>query len=300
MKKQLLTTLFLALLLGFPSFGQETDSLFSRLQAISNNGTDFFNVDGMSITSQRIEAEFSKKNILKKCRKYGVKENQLNLADSLLQVPNFYVTKSETPFPNAVQYTTHYFVEGKDKKIIAVTFGSINKTDRDFERSFVKLILNDSIPASVYEPLEIDRINFAGRKITLGRSCQWMDVNNVQCPYYGQMNWSVHKTLADATQSVNNQFNVIKAKKQGKIVAEDAVNVIFEGTEVTAKKAIYDFKGITSLLVGMSGGKTLTIYCVAAPVRQHYVSCVMSFWNNDNINPSGLPPLLEEVMKLKK
>jgi hypothetical protein len=29
------------------------------------------------------------------------------------------------------------------------------------------------------------------------------------------------------------------------------------------------------------------------------VSCVMSFWNNDVVNPSGLPPLLEHVMKLK-
>jgi hypothetical protein len=48
----------------------------------------------------------------------------------------------------------------------------------------------------------------------------------------------------------------------------------------------------------MSGGKTLTIYFVAAPVRKNYVSCVMSFWNNDQINPSGLTPLLEQVMKL--
>jgi hypothetical protein len=63
---------------------------------------------------------------------------------------------------------------------------------------------------------------------------------------------------------------------------------------------VYDFKGVKSLLVGMSGGKTLTIYFVASPAKENFVSCVMSFWNNDNINPGGLPPLLEEVMKLKK
>ena len=124
-------------------------------------------------------------------------------------------------------------------------------------------------------------------------------VNNVQCRYYGQMNWSVHKDLDDATKTVNNQFESIKARKNGKIVADTTVNVIFEGTETTAKKVIYDFTGMTSALVGMSGGKTLTIYFVAAPVRQNSVSCVMSFWNNDQINPSGLAPLLEQVMKLK-
>ena len=66
------------------------------------------------------------------------------------------------------------------------------------------------------------------------------------------------------------------------------------------KKAVYDFKGIKSLLVGMSGGKTLTIYFVASPAAKNFVSCVMSFWNNDSIGTSGLPALLEEVMQLKK
>jgi len=70
-----------------------------------------------------------------------------------------------------------------------------------------------------------------------------------QCPYYGQMNWSVHKTLDDASQSVTNQYNIIKVKKGGKIISEEFVDVIFEGTEGTAKKVVYDFKGLTSLLV---------------------------------------------------
>jgi hypothetical protein len=99
---------------------------------------------------------------------------------------------------------------------------------------------------------------------------------------------------------VTNQYNIIKVKRGGKIISEELVDVIFEGTEVKAKKVVYDFNGVTSLLVGMSGGKTLTIYFVASPAKQNYVSCVMSFWNNDSVNPSGLPPLLEAVMKLKK
>jgi hypothetical protein len=299
MKRRLLV---LILIVSGNSFlyAQQNDSLFSRLQAISNGGLDFFNVDGIEITSQNINSEFSKKSILKKFKKFSIKESDLDSADSLIHSQNYYVLKSEEISPGTVKHSSYYFIENKSKGITAVTFACINKSDKEFERNFAALIMNNEIPKSVYTPLEIDSINFSGRKIALGKSCQWMGINNVQCPYYGQMNWSVHKTLDDASQSMTNQYNVIKIKKGGKIISEEFVDVIFEGTEVKAKKVIYDLKGVTSLLAGMSGGKTLTIYFVAAPARQNFVSCVMSFWNNDSINPSGLPPLLEEVMKLKK
>jgi hypothetical protein len=297
MKKLFLILTVLILSLS-SSFGQKNDSLFSRLQAISNNGTDFFNVDGIEITSENINSEFSKKNILKKFKKYSIKEKDLIILDSSNQ--SYYATKTEQILPSTVQQISYYFMESKSKGIVAITFTNINKSDKAFERQFIDVIIKNEIPKSVYTPLIIDSINFAGRKIALGKSCNWMGVNNVQCPYYGQMNWSVHKTLKDASQSVTNQYNIINTKKGGKIISEEFVDVIFEGTDVKAKKIVYDFKGITSILASMSGGKTLTIYFVASPAKQNFVSCVMSFWNNDSINPSGLPPLLEEVMKLKK
>lgn len=282
------------------SFGQQHDSLFSRLQAISTNGTEFFNVDGIEITSQHINSAFSKQTILKHFKKYSIKEKDLDATDSAIQNKNYYVSRSEEISPGTIQQTAYYFIENTSNSITAITFAAVNKNDKAFEREFVALIMNNRIPASVYTPLAIDSINFAGRKIALGSSCRWMGINNVQCPHYGQMNWSVHKTLADASQSVTNQYNVIKAKRGGKIISEESTDVIFEGTEVKATKVVYDFKGVKSLLAGMSGGKMLTIYFVASPGKQNFVSCVMSFWNNDAVNPSGLPPLLEEVMKLKK
>ena len=218
------------------SFAQNNDSLFSRLQGISNSGTDFYNVDGIEITSQSIANEFSKKAILKKFKKYSIRADDLNTTDSLLGLPNFYVSKSEQINNETIQNTSYYFIENSNKGLTAVTFGSVNKADRSFERQFVKLINDNSIPKSIYEPVKIDSINFAGRKISLGSSCNWMGVNNVQCPYYGQMNWSVHKTLDDASQSATNQYNIIKEKKGGKIISEELVDVIFEGTEVKAKK----------------------------------------------------------------
>ena len=280
------------------SFAQESNPIFSRLQAISNSGIDFFNIDGIEITSQTLAGDFSKKNIAKRFKKYSIKEADLFQSDTSIINQNFYVANTEEIATGIVQHSSYYFVETPNG-IMALTFGSINKTDKEIEKAIVHLITTNSIPQNIYEPINIDSINFAGRKLPLGKSCRWLGVNNVQCPYYGQMNWSVHKTLQDASASAENQYKVIQAKKQGKIISEDEVKVTFEGSEVKAKRAVYDFRGVTSLLVGMSGGKTLTIYFVAAPVRQNFISCVMSFWNNDAINPSGLPPLLEQVMKLK-
>lgn len=300
MKKKGILLIFLISIFRCFLFGQNNDDLFSRLQAISNNGTDFFNVDGIEITSQNINSGFSKKNIVKKFKKYSIKESDLNSIDSLIQKQSYYVSKAEEVSIGTIQQTSYYFIENENKGITAITFSAVNKSDKVFEREFVSLVVNGGIPKSTYQPLEISSINFAGRKIELGASCQWMGINNVQCPYFGQMNWSVHKTLDDASRSVTNEYNVIKAKKGGKIISEELVEVVFEEAEVKARKVVYDFKGVKSLLVGMSGGKTLTIYFVAAPGRQNFVSCVMSFWNNDSINPSGLPALLEQVMKLQK
>lgn len=297
--KNKIPILLLCIIAFIDGYAQESNPLFSRLQAISNSGLDFFNVDGIEITSQTLAGDFSKKNIAKKFKKYSIKEADLNQSDTLLSNQNFYIVKTEEIATGIVQNTSYYFVATLNG-IKAITFVSINKTDKELERELVHLITTNSIPQTLYEQTYIvDSINFAGRKLSLGRSCRWMGINNVQCPYYGQMNWSVHKTLQDASASTENQYKVIQAKKHGKIIAEDEVNVVFEGSEVKAKKVVYDFKGVTSLLAGMSGGKTLTIYFVAAPVRQNFVSCVMSFWNNDSINSSGLPALLEQVMTLK-
>jgi len=280
-------------------YGQENDNLFSRLQGISNRGIDWFNVDGIEITSQKLDVEFSAKNCAKKFPQLKIKEKELITSDDLLSFKNYYVYKSQEESQNFFNNMAYYFVESPDKKLIAFTFASINKSNKEFERNFINLVCNNGIPKSIYNSTEIDSINFAGRKIPLGNSCRWMGVNNVQCPYYGQMNWSVHKDLEDASLTVNNQFVSISSRKGGKIVSDTTVDVIFEGVETTARRVVYSFTGAKSLLLSMEGSKTLTIYFVSAPVRNNFVSCVMSFWGSDQINPSGLSPLLEQVMKLK-
>lgn len=290
--------LFLFTLACTFTFGQHKAGIFSRLQAISNQGIVFYNVDGIEITNQEKAVSFSPKEISRNFKNLKIKKKELTNSDSLLEYKNYYVFESVEKPEGFHNNLSTYFVESPDTNVIGFTFASINKSNRDFQRYFIKLVVNDEIPDSVFNQVPLDTIDFAGRKIGLGNSCHWMGINNVQCPYYGQMNWSVHRDSADAKSTVNNQFETIKARKNGKIVADTTVSVIFEGAKTTARRVVYDFTGVTSALVGMSGGKTLTIYLVAAPVRGHYVSCVLSFWNNDQINPSGLAPLLEKVMKL--
>lgn len=280
-------------------YGQDNCSFFSRLQGISKNGVDFFNIDGIEITSQKIESEFTKKNIETKFPQLNIKEKELVNTDSLIETLNFHVFKSFEKPKGFFSNMSYYFVESSDKKLVAFTFSSVNKVDTNLEHKFIKLSINNAIPRSIYSSANVDSINFAGRKISLGSSCWWMGINNVHCEFYGQMNWSVHEKFDDAKHTVNDQFLTLKYGKKGKIVCDTTVNIVFEGTQTTAKRIIFKITGFNSILSGMTGGKSLTVYYVAAPVRNNFVSCVMSFWNNDQINPSGLPPLLEQIMKLK-
>lgn len=278
----------------------QNDSIFNRLQAISNNGLTFYNSDGFTITSETLNYPFTEKGLKKVYRKYAIKKDENKTKDDQLAFNNYFVTNDKEITEELVQNNTFYFIENKDKRITIIQFSAINKRDKAFEHTIIKSIIEKTIPNENYASMKIDSINFAGRKIKLGSNCSWTNVNTVQCPYYGEMNWSVHKGLEDAQNTVAQQLAITKSRKNGKVVSEAIVDIEFEGTETKAKKVIYDFTGLTSVLASMSGGKTLTIFYVATEVRGNYVSCVLSFWNNDAITENGLAPLLEEVMKLKK
>lgn len=289
----------LILLSAFTVSFAQNDIIFSRLQAINNNGISFFNIDGYTITSQTLNYPFTEKGLKKVYRKYSIKKNEEKRKDEQLAYNNYYVENDDNITESLVQNNSYYFIENQNKRITIVQFSSINKRDKEFERTILKTIIENKIPKENYASMTIDSINFAGRKIKLGNSCNWTNVNTVQCPYYGEMNWSIHKDLEDAKNTVEHQFAITKSRKSGKVVSEEMIDIEFEGTETKAKKVIYDFTGLTSVLASMSGGKTLTIYYVATEVRGNYVSSVLSFWNNDTITENGLAPLLEKVMKLK-
>jgi hypothetical protein len=259
----------------------------------------FCNVDGYQITSETFNRAFTEKGLKKVFRKYSIDRETPKIKDEQLTYNNLYVTTDEVRAEGIVQNNAFYFIEIDKNQLRVVQFIAVNKRNKSFEQAMVSLLMEDGIPEENFAATTIDTINFAGRDIQLSSNCYWTGVNTVQCPYLGEMNWSVHKDLKDAQNSVAQQYAITASKKNGKILSEEQVSLIFEGTETAAKKIIYDFKGVSSLLASMSGGKTLTVFYVAAPVRGNYVSCVLSFWNNDSITKTGLVPLLDEVMQLK-
>ncbi len=276
------------------------DAIFERLQAINSNDVVFYNIDGYTITSQTFNYTFTEKNLKKIYRKYSIKNKASKIKDEQLPYNNYYVNTDDILTTNLVQNNSIYFVEDQEKRITIIQFSAINKRNKVFERTLVKPIIEHRIPKENFASMTVDSINFAGRKIKVGIDCGWTNINTIQCPYNGEMNWSVHKELQDARNTIEQQLEITKSRKNGKVISEEIINIVFEGTDTKAKKVVYDFTGLTSLLASMSGGKTLTIYYVATKVRGNYISCVLSFWNNDTITENGLAPLLEKVMTLKK
>lgn len=290
--------LFFILVFSF-CFSQENNVL-ERLSALNNNGKIWYNIDGYSITSEKFNNSFDEKGLKKVFRKHQITDSDVKTKDNQISFNNLLVSKQQKISDNNFQTNNYYFVENPDQTVSVVWFIKNGKTDKETEEKIVNLIIENKIPEENFVPMKITSINFAGRKIELGNSCYWTFLNTVQCPYLGEMNWSVHRNLDSAKEAIENQLNITKSKNGGKVTSEEIVDIEFEGVQIKAKKVIYDFTGVASALAGMSSGKNLTVYYVAENVRNRNVSCVMSFWNNDQINPeTKLPPLLEKIIKLK-
>lgn len=298
--KQFICTLFsLSICVCSAVFSQKEDSLLLRVQGLSFDGNQFFNIDGIEITKQTALTNLSKKKIYKKFENTSAKSSDFTFSDTLIPYKNYCVAKSYLTCEGLTSYQTEYYIQTLANQVIMVSFFSTNKRDVSFEREFLSLLIAWKIPTTPVSPSTVGNINFAGRKIPVGSMCKWRGPNNCQCPGNGQMDWSIHKTLEDANKRITERFIAINCQNNGKIIQDSTVNVIFEGTKTKARKLIFEITGYTSTLVGFTGGKSLTVYMVAATVRNFHVSCVMSFWNNDQINPSGLTTLLDQVMVLE-
>ncbi len=297
--------LFILLALLPATLWAQDNDLLNRLQAITENGIDYYNVDGVTITCQVTNIPFSKENISKGL---SVKESDLKKSDLTIPAANFMFERIDTLCSPIVQYNTNYIFENEKGYMTHIIYMSPNKRCTELQQMLTPLILEKKIPETAFNKRFFDTLNFAGRKVELGTYfCRWTGVNSVQWPYHGQMDWSVHKDSLDAAQCIDIQYYITvhcRTKELNtQIVSDQQVDVLFEGVPVKACKVVHQLKDeSTELLKDAGDGNTrsLTIYYVVAPVRGNYVSCVMSFWNNDFIEEqSVLPSLLEKVMQLK-
>lgn len=294
----ILLTAGLLVILSMRAAAQESEaSLFMRTTAMTVNGIDYYNVDGIEISTQQLRSSFHKNTIRGHFTAFQIGSHNLNESDSTLGMPNYVVSvdikKNSGHFGNS----TTFFIKTSDTSVRAIRFVSHFHADREFQRQFVSIILGGGVPAANFTDLDADSFDFAGRRIASGRGCGWMSLNNRQCPSYGQINWSLHKSLRDAEETAQQQYREVIVANKVKPISEDTVAILFEGVPVRAQRVVFSVKGLNGLITRSMGAKTLTTYYVAAEVRGRYVHSVLSHWNTATLGESGFPLLLEQVMR---
>jgi hypothetical protein len=193
-----------------------------------------------------------------------------------------------------------YVVENKGRTSV-ITFSKIGKLNDELMALFIKQYLEGGFSDKIYAKTEIDSIMYLDRYIRLGPACHWEGVRNVQCPYNGQMDWTIHPNLKEAQEFIAFREWSTLDQNTLKLISRDTVNISFEGKSSQAIKLVLGVKGLNSLLLKVdSGAKNLIVYYIVEEIEGKYVSCILSHWDNDRIQPNGLPALLGEVMSLEK
>ncbi len=287
------------LILPFTLFCQESfeNGILDRLSGLKVEDKSHFNLGEYTIFTDEVKWEFTSRNIKKLKKKYKVKKVKEEASTYNIPHNNKIITKI-FPLKNGnKEITTLYFIESGASEIDIFGFYSINFRDSTEEQNFIKLYLENKIPESIFMEYSVSKVDFAGRELELNNSCRWMNVNSVQCPYFGQMNWSLHQNLENAKKQTKIQYEITKGKGVVELISKEDVPIIFEGKETIAKRTKYKAK-IPKLLMG--GSNELIIYYVSEEIRGRYISCVLSHYTSDKMTENGVPALLEKVMKLKK
>lgn len=282
------------------SHGQQLEGLFDRIKGINNYGTQFYTVDGIDISVKAENADFEPNALKKSFKGLKLKNEYFNKTNTKLSFENYHWTSVEYLKNNAI-YSSSYFVNGNSDSVYGILFTYPKQIfpNEDFEAFLIDKIVNNAVPDSIYQSIDMNKVKFIDRILELPARCRWMGINNIQFPYNGQMNWSLHYSLESAQNSIENQILYSSSRSSIKIHSDEYVSVIFENQHTKARKIVYKIKGFWKLLMLGNAGSELIVYYVAEKVGDKYVSCVMSHWNNDNISQNGLPYLLSQVMRLE-
>lgn len=149
-------------------FSQENNVL-ERLSALNNNGKIWYNIDGYSITSEKFNNSFDEKGLKKVFRKHQITDSDVKAKDNQIKFNNLLISKQQKIDDNNSQTNNYYFIENQDKTISVIWFIKFGQTDKETEEKIVNLIIENKIPEENFVPMKITSINFAGRKIELGK-----------------------------------------------------------------------------------------------------------------------------------
>lgn len=278
-----------------PSFllSQQQSDPLQFMQGLDQNGNQFFQIGNYVINVVTIDKKYNEKEINKVLKKYNIKNPQKTYSDQSITSENT-VVESEIQnkeFPDVTEIVKAYFFPVGEKKMKHIALQTIVR-DSLLEKAFIDAYFNNSLDKYIACSTHSTRtLNFLGREIKLGATCEWMFVNNLQCSGNGQMNWSVYPTLDEAQERT--QFQM-KQNAVRKILKSEELNIVFEGEPTVANRIVYKI-GLPRLIMG--GSNNLAVFYVTAKVRDQNVSCVLSNYV-DNEDDYSLGALLHEVMEL--
>ena len=225
-----------------------------------------------------------------------------------LAMPHYYLTHYKKNGENHWQNTMIYFIgkkiEGKDVLLIA-TISSVSEVpSEEIDIEMLQLVLDKKVPKQNY--MGGRSFDFLGRKVPLMDECYWQGVNIVRCPTKGEMNWSLHPSLAEAQLSLRLQ------KEWGDMIplepnytynrtSEQQKTLIFEGKPSQVTEVIYNVRYQDPVLKSYHKDTKLIVYYIATIVRGQAIACVISYWDyNERLPDTGLPEFVSQFIQLPK
>ena len=225
-----------------------------------------------------------------------------------LAMPHYYLTYYKKNGENHWQNTMIYFIgkkiEGKDVLLIA-TISSVSEVpSKEIDTEMIQLVLDKKVPKENH--MGGSSFDFLGRKVPLMDECYWQGVNIVRCPTKGEMNWSLHPSLAEAQLSLRLQ------KEWGDMIplepnytynraSEQQKTLIFEGKPTQVTEVIYNVRYQDPVLKSYHKDTKLIVYYIATIVRGQAIACVISYWDsNERLPETGLPEFVSQFVRLPK
>ena len=225
-----------------------------------------------------------------------------------LPYPHYYLPYYKKNKEDHWQNTMVYYIgknTDKGKWSFIATISSVaEKPSEEIDTEMIQLILEKKVLNENH--LGGRFFNFLGRKVPLMDECYWQGVNIVRCPTKGEMNWSLHPSLAEAKQSVTLQKewgNMIPPRPNYAYsrISEQQKTLIFEGKATQVTEVIYNEHYQDPILKSYYQDNKLIVYYIATIVRGQAIACVISYWDsNERLPDTGLPEFVSQFIRLPK
>ena len=225
-----------------------------------------------------------------------------------LAYPHYYLSYYKKNKETHWQNTMVYFI-GKDTdegkwSFIATISSVTERPSEEIDTEMIRLILDKKVLNENH--MGGRSFDFLGRKVMLMDECYWTGVNIVRCPTKGEMNWSLHATLAQAQQAIALQKEwamliPVPENHTISILTERDITLLFEGKQTRATEVVYNEHYQDPVLKSHHKDHKLIVYFIATVLRGQAISCVISYYDyNERLPDTGLPEFVSQFVRLPK